>query len=225
MGFMGNRFNNLIEDSINMGLVPMVVEQTSRGERAYDIFSRLLKERIVFVQGQVEDNMASLIVAQLLFLESENPDKKIFMYINSPGGVVTSGMSIYDTMQYIKPKVATLCFGQACSMGSVLLTGGEPGMRYSLPNSRIMIHQPLGGFQGQATDFEIHAKEILKTKEMLHKLYARHTGQDISRIKSSMERDNFMSPLESKEFGLIDEILSERAALKDSSGEELKSKG
>lgn len=223
MGFMEKKFNNLVEDSINMGLVPMVVEQTSRGERAYDIFSRLLKERVIFVQGQVEDNMASLIVAQLLFLEAENPDKDIFMYINSPGGVVTSGMSIYDTMQYIKPKIATLCLGQACSMGSVLLTGGEPGMRYSLPNSRIMVHQPLGGFQGQATDFEIHAKEILKTKEMLHKLYARHTGKELSKIKSSMERDNFMSPLEAKEFGLIDEILSARAALKDTKAGKTKS--
>ncbi len=220
MGFMRMRFNNLVEDAINMNLVPIVVEQTSRGERAYDIYSRLLKERIIFLQGQVEDNMASLIVAQLLFLESENPDKDISMYINSPGGVVSAGMSIYDTMQYIKPKVATLCLGQACSMGSVLLTGGEAGMRRSLPNSRIMIHQPLGGFQGQATDFEIHAKEILKTKEMLHKLYARHTGQDLSTIKNSMERDNFMSPVDAKEFGLIDEILCERVAFKEPSGGE-----
>lgn len=193
-----------------MNLVPMVVEQTSRGERAYDIFSRLLKERIIFLVGPVEDGMASLIVAQLLFLEAENPEKDIWMYINSPGGVVTSGLSIYDTMQYIKPKVSTLCIGQACSMGSLLLTAGEPGMRYALPNSRIMIHQPSGGFRGQATDIEIHAKEILDLKSRLNNLYVHHTGQKLSVIHENMERDNFMSADKAKDFGLIDEVVSKR---------------
>ncbi|MCD6035486.1 MAG: ATP-dependent Clp protease proteolytic subunit ClpP [Rickettsiales bacterium] len=193
-----------------MGLVPMVVEQTSRGERAYDIYSRLLKERIVFVTGQVEDYMASIIVAQLLFLESENPDKEIAMYINSPGGVVTAGMSIYDTMQYIRPKISTLCLGQACSMGSLLLTAGAKGARYALPHSRIMIHQPSGGMQGQATDMEIHVKEILTMKKRLNQLYVKHTGQKLPIIEKNMERDNFMSPEEAKDFGLIDEIVLER---------------
>ena len=194
-------------------LVPMVVEQTHRGERSYDIFSRLLKERIIFLVGPVEDTMASLVVAQLLFLEAENPDKDIWMYINSPGGVVTAGMSIYDTMQYIKPKVATLCIGQACSMGSLLLTAGEKGMRYSLPNSRVMIHQPSGGFRGQATDIEIHAKEILDLKAKLNNVYVKHTGQPLDVIQSNMERDNFMSADKAKEFGLIDHVVEKRSSV------------
>lgn len=192
-------------------LVPIVIEQTSRGERSFDIYSRLLKERIVFLVGPVNDHMASLICAQLLFLESENPDKDIFMYINSPGGIVTSGLSIYDTMQYIRPKVSTLCFGQAASMGSLLLTAGTPGMRYVLPNSRIMIHQPSGGFQGQATDIEIHAKEILSLKARLNQMYVKHTGQKLSVIEKNMERDNFMGAEQAKEFGLIDHIIEKRA--------------
>jgi ATP-dependent Clp protease protease subunit len=193
-----------------MDLVPMVVEQTARGERSYDIFSRLLKERIIFVVGPVHDSMATLIVAQLLFLESENPDKDISMYINSPGGVVTSGLSIYDTMQYIKPKIATLCIGQAASMGSLLLTAGSPGMRYCLPNSRIMIHQPSGGFQGQATDCEIHLNEMLSLKSRLNQIYVKHTGRALKDIEQNMERDNFMNAEKAKEFGLIDEILAKR---------------
>jgi ATP-dependent Clp protease protease subunit len=193
-----------------MELVPMVVEQTARGERAYDIFSRLLKERIIFVVGPVQDSMATIIVAQLLFLESENPDKDISMYINSPGGIVTSGLSIYDTMQYIKPKIATLCIGQAASMGSLLLTAGSPGMRYCLPNSRIMIHQPSGGFQGQATDWEIHLNEMLSLKARLNQIYVKHTGKPLNEIEQSMERDNFMNAEKAKEFGLIDEILEKR---------------
>jgi ATP-dependent Clp protease protease subunit len=192
-------------------LVPIVIEQTSRGERSFDIYSRLLKERIIFLVGPVNDNMASLVCAQLLFLESENPDKDIFMYINSPGGIVTSGLSIYDTMQYIRSKVSTLCIGQAASMGSLLLTAGEPGMRYCLPNSRIMIHQPSGGFQGQATDIEIHAKEILSLKSRLNQMYVKHTGQKLSVIEKNMERDNFMSAEAAKEFGLIDQIVEKRA--------------
>ncbi len=199
-----------IVDTFTNTLVPMVIEQTARGERSFDIYSRLLKERIIFLIGPVNDNMASLICAQLLFLESENPDKEIFMYINSPGGVVTSGLSIYDTMQYIRPKVSTLCFGQAASMGSLLLTAGEPGMRYSLPNSRIMIHQPSGGFQGQATDIEIHAREILSLKARLNQLYVKHTGQKLSVIEKNMERDNFMTADQAKDFGLIDQILDKR---------------
>jgi ATP-dependent Clp protease protease subunit len=191
----------------------MVVEQTPRGERAYDIYSRLLKERVVFVCGQVEDYMANVVVAQLLFLEAENPEKDIFMYINSPGGVVTSGLAIYDTMQYIKPKISTLCIGQACSMGSLLLTAGEKGMRYSLPHSRIMIHQPSGGYQGQATDIEIHAKETMKIKSMLNQLYVKHTNQKLSVIEKSMERDNFMDPETAKSFGLVDEIISDRTII------------
>lgn len=193
-----------------MGYVPIVVEQTSKGERSYDIYSRLLKERIIFVCGEIEDHMANVIVAQLLFLEAENPEKEIYMYINSPGGVVSSGLAIYDTMQYIKPKIATLCIGQACSMGATLLLAGEKGMRYALPNGRVMIHQPLGGFRGQATDIEIHAKETMKVKSLLHEIYAKHSGKTIAQMAKSMERDNFMSPTEAKEFGLIDKIIQNR---------------
>lgn len=193
-----------------MSYVPMVVEQSSRGERMFDIYSRLLKERIIFLSDQVNDCTASLICAQLLFLESEDPKKDIFFYINSPGGVVTSGLSIYDTMQYISPRVVTLCMGQAASMGSLLLTAGEPGYRYSLPNSRIMIHQPSGGFQGQATDIEIHAKEILNLKARLNNMYVKHTGRKLSEIEAAMERDNFMSPEQALEFGLIDKIIEKR---------------
>lgn len=193
-------------------LVPMVVEQTSRGERSYDIYSRLLKERIIFLTGPVEDHMASVIVAQLLFLEAENPEKDISMYINSPGGVVTAGLSIYDTMQYIRPDVSTLCVGQAASMGSLLLTGGTKGKRFVLPNARIMIHQPSGGFQGQATDIEIHAKEILDLKARLNKIYVGHTGKKLSVVEKSMERDNFMTAEQALEFGLIDKIVEERTA-------------
>lgn len=200
---------NILE-KITDTLVPMVVEQTNRGERSYDIYSRLLKERIIFVTGEVEDHMATLICAQLLFLESENPDKDVYMYINSPGGVVTAGLSIYDTMQYIKPKVATLCMGQACSMGSLLLTAGEKGMRFCLPNARVMIHQPSGGFRGQATDIEIHAKEILELKKRLNDLYVHHTGRKLSDIQHAMERDNFMSAEAAKEFGLVDEVIKQR---------------
>ncbi len=193
-------------------LVPMVVEQTSRGERAYDIFSRLLKERFIFLSGPVHDGMSSLIVAQLLHLEAENPSKEISMYINSPGGVVTSGLSIYDTMQYIKPKVSTLVVGQAASMGSLLLQAGEAGMRFSLPNSRIMVHQPSGGFQGQATDISIHAKEILELKERLNNIYVKHTGQDYATVEAALERDNFMTAEAAKAWGLVDEIVTSRAA-------------
>ena len=193
-------------------LVPMVVEQTSRGERAYDIFSRLLKERIVFITGPIHDGMSSLIVAQLLHLEAENPSKEISMYINSPGGVVTSGLSIYDTMQYIKPKVSTLVVGQAASMGSLLLTAGEKGMRFSLPNSRIMVHQPSGGYQGQATDIMIHAQETQKLKKRLNEIYVKHTGQDFDTVVDALERDNFMDADQAKDWGLIDEIVSNRAA-------------
>ena len=191
-------------------LVPMVVEQTSRGERAYDIFSRMLKERIIFLGGPVHDGMSSLICAQLLFLESENPTKEISMYINSPGGVVTAGLSIYDTMQYIKPKVSTLVIGQAASMGSLLLTAGHPGMRFSLPNSRVMVHQPSGGYQGQATDIMIHARETEKIKRRLNDIYVRHTGNDYATVEAGLERDNFMSAEEAKSWGLIDEILESR---------------
>lgn len=198
----------------NMTLVPIVIEQTSRGERAYDIYSRLVKERIIFVTGPVEDNMASVIVAQLLFLESENPDKDVYMYINSPGGVVTAGLSIYDTMQYIKPDVSTLCIGQAASMGSLLLSAGAAGKRYSLPNSRIMIHQPSGGFQGQATDIEIHANEILRVKKRLNQIYEKHTGNSLKKIEAMMERDKFLDPEEAKKIGLIDKVIAERADIK-----------
>lgn len=214
---MSGRLKNIVEDSINAGYVPIVVEQTAKGERSFDIYSRLLKERIIFVQGQVEDYMSSIVVAQLLFLESENPDKDIFMYINSPGGVVTSGFAMYDTMQYIKPKIATLCMGQACSFGSLLLAGGTTGMRYALPNARVMIHQPLGGFQGQATDIEIHTREILNIKKKLNQIYAYHTGKDVKAIAKSMERDNFMSAEEAKKFGLIDKILLKRTDLNNTS--------
>ena len=191
-------------------LVPMVVEQTSRGERAYDIFSRLLKERIIFVTGPVHDGMSSLIVAQLLHLEAENPSKEISMYINSPGGVVTSGLSIYDTIEYIKPKVSTLVVGQAASMGSLLLAAGEKGMRFALPNARIMVHQPSGGFQGQATDISIHAKEILELKDRLNKIYVHHTGQDIKTVEDALERDNFMTPENARDWGIVDEIVKSR---------------
>lgn len=193
-------------------LVPMVVEQTARGERSYDIFSRLLKERIIFLTGQVNDQVASLIVAQMLFLEAENPKKDISFYINSPGGIVTSGLSIYDTMQYIRPKVATICVGQACSMGSLLLAAGESGMRYALPNSRIMIHQPSGGAQGQATDIEIQAQEILKLRARLNEIYVGHTGQKLAKVEAAVERDNFMSPDEALKFGLIDQVYVKREA-------------
>ena len=191
-------------------LVPMVVEQTSRGERSYDIYSRLLKERIIFLTGQVEDQMANLVVAQMLFLESENPDKDIFLYINSPGGSVTAGMSIYDTMQFIKPNVSTVCMGQACSMGAFLLAGGAPGKRYVLPNSRVMIHQPLGGFQGQASDIQIHAQEILTIKQKLNNLLAEHTGQPLEVIERDTDRDNFMSADQAVEYGIVDAVLSHR---------------
>ena len=191
-------------------LVPMVVEQTARGERSYDIYSRLLKERIIFVSGPVHDGMATLLVAQLLFLEAENPKKDISMYINSPGGVVTSGLSIYDTMQYIRPKISTLCVGQAASMGSLLLAAGEPGMRFSLPNSRIMVHQPSGGFQGQASDIELQAREIIELKKRLNLIYVKHCGQKLEKVESSLERDNFMTPDEALKWGLIDEIIEAR---------------
>lgn len=201
-------------DNFDNGLIPFVVEQSSKGERSYDIFSRLLKERVIFLNGEIEDNMASVIVAQLLFLEADNPEKDIYIYINSPGGLVSAGFAIYDTIQYIKPKVATLCIGQACSMGATILMAGEKGMRYSLPNSRIMIHQPLGGFRGQATDIEIHAKEMLKVKKQLIDVYSKHTGQKQSFVESNMERDNFMNPAEALKFGLIDQVIEKRANVK-----------
>ncbi|MCO4319614.1 ATP-dependent Clp protease proteolytic subunit [Phyllobacterium sp. 21LDTY02-6] len=194
-----------------MNLVPMVVEQTNRGERAYDIFSRLLKERIIFITGPIEDGMSSLICAQLLFLESENPKKEINLYINSPGGVVTSGMAIYDTMQFIRPAVSTLCFGQAASMGSLLLTAGEKDMRFVLPNARIMLHQPSGGFQGQASDIERHAQDIIKMKRRLNEIYVKHTGRDYDTIERTLDRDHFMTAEESVEFGLVDKLLESRA--------------
>lgn len=193
-----------------MALIPMVVEQTSKGERSYDIYSRLLKERIIFLNGQVEDQMANLIVAQLLFLEAEDPEKDIYLYINSPGGVVTAGLAIYDTMNFIKPDVATLCTGQACSMGAFLLSGGAKGKRFALPNARVMIHQPLGGARGQATDIEIHAREILKLKEMLTRKMAEHSGQPFEKVAVDTERDNFMSATEAMEYGLIDKVLTSR---------------
>ncbi|WP_338056114.1 ATP-dependent Clp endopeptidase proteolytic subunit ClpP [Sneathiella marina] len=197
-------------DTYMNNLVPMVVEQTARGERSYDIFSRLLKERIIFVTGQVQDGMAGLITAQLLFLEAENPNKPISMYINSPGGVVTSGLAIYDTMQYVKPDIATVCVGQAASMGSFLLAAGSAGHRYALPNARIMIHQPSGGAQGQATDIQIQAEEILKVRSRLNEIYARHTGKTLKVIEASMERDNFMTADEAKDFGLVDNVVDKR---------------
>ena len=191
-------------------LVPMVVEQSSRGERAYDIYSRLLKERIVFVVGPINDSVASLVTAQLIFLESEDPKKEISLYVNSPGGLVTAGLGIYDTMQYIKPEISTLCIGQAASMGSFLLAAGTKGKRYSLPNSRIMVHQPSAGFQGQATDIEIHANEVLSLKKRLNEIYAKHTGKSVDEIKSALERDNFMTPDNAKSFGLIDKVVEKR---------------
>jgi len=196
------------------GLVPMVVEQSPRGERAYDIYSRLLKERVIFLVGQVEDYMANLVVAQLLFLEAENPDKDIHLYINSPGGVVTAGMAIYDTMQFIKPDVSTICMGQAASMGALLLAGGAAGKRYALSHARVMIHQPLGGFQGQASDIEIHAREILGIRERLNEILAKHTGQPLDIIARDTDRDNFMSAQASVEYGLIDKVLTSREAIK-----------
>ncbi len=192
-------------------LVPMVVEQTNKGERAYDIYSRLLKERIIFLTGQINDNIASLVTAQLLFLEAEDPKKEIFMYINSPGGLVTAGLGIYDTMQYIKPEISTLCIGQAASMGSFLLAAGSKGKRFSLPNSRIMVHQPSAGFQGQATDIEIHANEVLSLKKRLNEIYSKHTGKSVDEIKSALERDNFMTAAVAKSFGLIDEVVEKRS--------------
>lgn len=207
-------------DPITGALVPVVVEQTSRGERSFDIFSRLLRERIVFVTGQVEDNMASLIVAQLLFLESENPSKPISMYVNSPGGVVTAGMAIHDTMQYIKPRVSTVCIGQACSMGSFLLAAGEPGMRIALPQARIMVHQPSGGARGMASDIEIQAKEILRLKENMHELYSKYTGQSVEDIAEAMDRDKWLSAEEAKDFGLVDKVFETRPESEDGDGEE-----
>ena len=199
-----------VQDIQGLGLVPMVIEQSGRGERAYDIYSRLLRERIVFLVGPVNDATANLVVAQLLFLESENPDKDIFLYINSPGGSVSAGLAIYDTMNFVKPEVSTLCMGMAASMGSFLLMAGAKGKRLSLPNSKIMIHQPSGGAQGQATDIEIHAREIIKTREQLNKIYADRTGQPLDRITADMERDLFMSPAEAKEYGLIDQVIEKR---------------
>jgi len=196
-----------------LNLVPIVVEQTSRGERSYDIYSRLLKERLVFVVGQVDDFMANVVVAQLLFLESENPDKDIALYINSPGGIVTSGLAIYDTMQFIKPDVSTICIGQAASMGAVLLAGGTKGKRYALPHSRIMIHQPLGGFQGQAADVEVHAKEMLFTRDRLNRILAKHTGQSVDKIKTDTDRDNFMDGADAIGYGIIDRVLEKRGEL------------
>lgn len=201
-------FNNITAPSD--ALVPMVVEQTPKGERSYDIYSRLLKERVIFLTGQVEDNMADLIVAQLLFLESENPEKDIFIYINSPGGSVTAGMAIYDTMNFIKPNISTVCVGQAASMGAFLLSGGTKGKRFCLPNARVMIHQPLGGFQGQASDFEIHAKEILSIKDKLNRLLAEHTGQPIDVVANDTDRDNFMSAEQAVEYGIVDAVLTQR---------------
>lgn len=210
---MTDNMNNGSTDQIQANLVPMVVEQTPRGERAYDIYSRLLKERVIFVVGPVEDHMANLIVAQLLFLESENPDKDIHMYINSPGGSVTAGLSIYDTMQFIKPDVSTMCIGQAASMGAILLAGGTAKKRYCLPHSRVMIHQPMGGFQGQAVDFEIHAQEILSIREKLNKILADHTGQPMETIKADTDRDNFMGGDDAVAYGLIDQVLEARGSI------------
>ena len=205
-----NNANAQYQEPTGLGLIPMVIEQSGRGERAYDIYSRLLKERIIFLVGPINDGMANLVVAQLLFLESENPDKDIHLYINSPGGSVSAGLAIYDTMQFVKPDVSTMCMGIAASMGSFLLMAGAKGKRMALPNSRVMIHQPSGGAQGQATDIEIHAREILKTREQLNKIYAERTGQPIEKIRADMERDFFMDPEESKAYGLIDKVLSQR---------------
>src|ERR671917_952811 len=200
-------------------LVPMVVEQTNRGERAYDIYSRLLKERIIFITGPIEDHMSTLVCAQLLFLEAENPKKEIAMYINSPGGVVTSGMAIYDTMQFIKPAVSTLCIGQAASMGSLLLCAGEKGMRFSTPNARIMVHQPSGGFQGQASDIERHAEDIVKLKRRLNEVYVKHTGQSYEAIETTLDRDYFMSAEQAREFGIVDQVITSRLALEQVAGD------
>jgi ATP-dependent Clp protease protease subunit len=205
-----------------MQLVPMVVEQTNRGERAFDIYSRLLKERVIFVTGPVEDHMSTLITAQLLYLESENPKKEISMYINSPGGVVTSGLAVYDTMQFIRPAVSTLCIGLAASMGSLLLTAGEKSMRFALPNARILVHQPSGGFQGQASDIERHAEDIIKMKRRLNEIYVKHTGQNLETIERTLDRDYFMTSGEAKDFGLIDKVLSDRAALDSETHKEAK---
>jgi len=207
-----NGKSGLIAPQAAGGLVPIVVEQTARGERSFDIYSRLLKERVIFLVGQVEDYMANLVVAQLLFLESENPDKDIHLYINSPGGSVTAGMAIYDTMQFIKPDVSTMCIGQAASMGALLLSGGAAGKRYCLPHSRVMIHQPLGGFQGQASDIDIHAREILSIREKLNKILAHHTGQTLKKIQQDTDRDNFLSADQAVEYGLIDKVLTSRTA-------------
>jgi len=205
----GNLRNGALEAEA-LGLVPMVIETTGRGERAYDIYSRMLKERVIFLVGPVEDHMANLVVAQLLFLESENPDKDIHLYINSPGGAVTAGMAIYDTMQFIKPDVSTVCVGQAASMGALLLAGGAAGKRFALPHARIMIHQPLGGFQGQATDIEIHAREILRIREELNEILVKHTGQSLERVQRDTDRDNFLNGKEAKDFGLIDSVINSR---------------
>jgi len=202
-------------DSKGLGLIPIVVEHTARGERSYDIYSRLLKERVIFLVGPVEDHMANLVVAQLLFLESENPDKDIHVYINSPGGSVSAGLAIYDTMQFVRPHVSTMCIGQAASMGALLLTGGEEGKRFCLPNSRMMIHQPLGGFQGQATDIEIHAKEILLLRDRLNEIMAHHTGRSLEQVEQDTERDNFMSGEDAKDYGLIDQVLALRTNSKE----------
>jgi ATP-dependent Clp protease protease subunit len=199
------------QDTTNLGLVPIVVEQTARGERSYDIYSRLLKERVIFIVGAIDDNVANLVVAQLLFLESDNPDKDIHVYINSPGGSVSAGLAIYDTMQFIRPHISTMCIGQAASMGALLLTGGEKGKRFCLPHSRMMIHQPLGGFQGQATDIEIHAKEILLLRDRLNQIMSKHTGQSIEKVSDDTDRDNFMSGEDAVKYGLIDKVLSERS--------------
>jgi ATP-dependent Clp protease, protease subunit len=208
-----NNINQIISPQAAGTLVPIVIEQTARGERSFDIYSRLLKERVIFLIGQVEDYMANLVVAQLLFLESENPDKDIHLYINSPGGSVTSGMSIYDTMQFIKPDVSTMCIGQAASMGALLLTGGAKGKRYCLPHSRMMIHQPLGGFQGQASDIDIHAREILLIRDKLNKVLSHHTGQPVEKVAIDTDRDNFLSPEDAVSYGLIDEVLSNRTSV------------
>ena len=205
----------VLQETYMSSLIPMVVEQTSRGERAFDIYSRLLKERIIFVVGPIDDAVASVVCAQLLFLEADNPTKDISMYINSPGGIVTSGLAMYDTMEYIRPEISTVCIGQAASMGSLLLTAGAKGKRYCLPNSKIRIHQPSGGFQGQATDIEIHAKEILLTRSRLNEIYVKHTEQKLSKIEGAMERDNFMTPQEAQSFGLIDEVVEKRPAEQD----------
>ena len=204
---------NRTDEPRGLGLIPMVIEQSGRGERAYDIYSRLLKERVVFIVGAVDDYMANIVVAQMLFLESENPDKDIALYINSPGGIVSSGLAIYDTMQFIKPDVSTICIGQAASMGAVLLAGGSRGKRYCLPHARVMIHQPLGGFQGQAADMEIHAREMLETRDRLNKILAKHTGQSVERIKQDTDRDRFMDWQEAVRYGLIDKVLEKRGEL------------